>query len=100
MNHRCPIFAQLLTELDPKENRRCAVRHPMVSNMPARSPHDHFAVMVFSQLTYRERLCDIEACLSSRQPHALIYGYLWHAQAVNLAYANEHRPAVLLPKSP
>lgn len=32
----------------------------------ALSAYDHFAVMVFAQLTYRESLSDIEACLLSR----------------------------------
>ena len=39
----------------------------MARDTPALSAYDHFAAMVFSQLTYRESLRDIEACLGSRR---------------------------------
>lgn len=91
MNHRCTVLAQILTGLDPKEFHRCAARYPMARETPALSAYDHFAVMVFAQLTYR----DIEACLGSR-PRLLYHsGIRGTVKRCNLAYANEHRSAAL-----
>ena len=66
MNHGRTVLAQILDGLDPKEFRRCADRYSMVRETPSLSAYDHFAVMIFAQLTYRESLRDIEACLGSR----------------------------------
>jgi hypothetical protein len=95
MNHGCTVLAQILAGLDPKEFRRCAARHPMVRETPALSAYDHFAVMVFSQLTYRESLRDIEACLGSRSRLLYHSGIRGTVKRCNLAYANEHRSAAL-----
>ena len=95
VNHGCTVLTQILTRLDPKEFRRCAARHPMVRETPALSAYDHFAVMVFAQLTYRESLSDIEACLGSR-PRLLYHsGIRGTVKRCNLAYANEHRSTAL-----
>lgn len=95
MNHGRTVLAQILDGLDPKEFRRCAERHPMSKATPALSAYDHFAVMVFAQLTYRESLRDIEACLGSR-PRLLYHsGIRGTVRRCNLAYANEHRSAAL-----
>jgi hypothetical protein len=40
----------------------------MSRDTPALSAYDHFATMVFAQLTYRESLRDIEVCLNARRP--------------------------------
>lgn len=53
--------------------------------------HDHFAAMVFAQLTYREGLRDIEACLKSRSARAYHMGISGRVTRTNLAYANEQR---------
>ena len=53
--------------------------------------YDHFAVMVFAQLTYRTSLRDIEACLGARPARAYQMGIRGRATRTNLAYANEHR---------
>jgi hypothetical protein len=71
MNHGRTVLAQVLSGLHPEQFRRCADLHPMARKTPALSAYDHFAVMVFAQLTYRESLRDIEACLNSR--FALLY---------------------------
>ncbi len=95
MNHGCTVLAQILTGLDPKEFHRCASRHPMARETPSLSAYDHFAVMVFAQLTYRESLRDIQACLGSR-PRLLYHsGIRGTVKRCNLAYANEHRAAAL-----
>jgi len=56
INHTRTVCAQIIAGLDLKVFRRCAARHPMVRNTPALSPYDHFAVMVFAQLSYRDSL--------------------------------------------
>ena len=95
MNYGCTVLAQILTGLDSKEFRRCAARHPMVRETPTLSAYDHFAVMVFAQLTYRESLRDIEACLESR-PRLLDHsGVRGTVKRCNLAHANERRSAAL-----
>ena len=66
MNHGKTVLAQILDGLHPEQFRRCVQRHPMARQTKALSAYDHFAVMVFAQLTYRESLRDIEACLLSR----------------------------------
>ena len=95
MNHERTVLAQILSGFDPKEFRRCAERHPMARTTPALSAYDHFAVMVFAQLTYRESLRDIEACLNSRLSLLYHSGIRGTVKRCNLAYANEHRPAAL-----
>jgi hypothetical protein len=54
------VLAQILSGLGGEEFARCVRRYPMARDTPALSPYDHFATMVFAQLTYRERLRDIE----------------------------------------
>ena len=67
MHHGRTVLAQILDGLETKQFARCAQRYPMRRDTPALSAYDHFAVMVFAQLTYREGLRDIEACLGSRR---------------------------------
>jgi len=57
----------------------------------ALSAKDHFAAMVFAQLTYRESLRDIEACLGSRWRLLYRSGTRGEVKRCNFAYANEHR---------
>jgi len=54
-------------------------------------PYDHFAAMVFAQLTYRESLRGIVACLSARPALAYHMGIRGRVTRTNLAYANDHR---------
>lgn len=89
------VLAQILSGLGGEEFARCARRYPMSRDTPALSAYDHFATMVFAQLTYRESLRDIEACLRSRR-HVLYHaGIRGEVKRCNLAYANEHRDARL-----
>ena len=55
------------------------------------SPYDHFAAMVFAQLTYRESLRGIETCLGSRPALAYRMGIRGNVTRTNLAYGNDHR---------
>jgi hypothetical protein len=65
----------------------------MQRDTPMLSAYDHFATMVFAQLTYRESLRDIEACLGSRRRLLYHSGIRGTIKRCNLAYANEHRDA-------
>lgn len=47
--------------------------------------------MVFAQLTYRQSLRDIEACLNARIDRLYHAGIRGHVSRSNLAYANQHR---------
>lgn len=93
MNEGRTVLAQVLDGVAVQEVSRCATRFPMPRKTPALSVYEHFAVMVFAQLTYRESLRDIEVCLASRR------GVLYHSgirstmRRCNLAYANERRDA-------
>ena len=89
------ILAQILDGLDPTEFRRCASRFPTSRQTHALSAYDHFAAMIFAQLTYRESLRDIEACLNARPSLLYHSGIRGNITRTNLAYANEHRPAQL-----
>lgn len=89
MNHGKTVLAQILEGLHPEQFRRCAERHPMRRETPALSAYDHFAAMVFAQLTYRESLRDIEACLGSKRPLLHRSGIRGEVKRCNLAYANE-----------
>lgn len=95
MPQRRTVLTQILDGLEPKEFARCAQRHPMDRATPALSAYDHFVAMVFAQLTYRESLRDIEACLGSRRRLLYHSGIRGTVKRCNLAYANEHRDARL-----
>ena len=95
MNLGRTILAQILDILDPVEFRRCASQYPTSRQTHALSAYDHFAVMIFAQLTYRESLRDIEACLNARSNLLYHSGIRGNITRTNLAYANEHRPAQL-----
>ncbi|PTY01282.1 IS4 family transposase [Opitutus sp. ER46] len=85
------VLAQVLAGLGGKEFSRCAGQYPLSRDTPALSAYDHFATMVFAQLTYRESLRDIEACLTARRPLLYHSGIRGTVKRCNLAYANEHR---------
>ena len=85
------VFAQVLAGLDPKELARAAAKYPMPRASRSLTTYDHFAAMVFAQLTYREGLRGIEACLGLRSERAYHMGIRGRITRTNLAYANEHR---------
>jgi hypothetical protein len=77
--------------LNDMELARAAARHPMPRASRSLSAYDHFAAMVFAQLTARESLRGIEACLRGRPAAAYRMGIRGRVTRTNLAYANEHR---------
>jgi len=95
MNSGKTVLAQILDALHPEEFRRIARRHPTSRDTHALSAYDHFVAMIFAQLTYRESLRDIEACLGSKTSLLYHSGIRSRITRGNLSYANEHRPAAL-----
>jgi hypothetical protein len=91
MNPGPTVFAQILAGVDHQELARAAARFPMPRASRALSAYDHFTAMVFAQLTYREGLRDIEACLQARADQLYHIGIRGNITRTNLAYANEHR---------
>lgn len=85
------VFSQVLAGLDATEVARAAALHPMRRASRALSAYDHFAAMFFAQLTYRESLRGIEACLLGRRAATYRMGIRGRVTRTNLAYANEHR---------
>lgn len=90
MNQGKAIFSQITEILDPKQLSRCVKRYPMPRGSRSFSAMDQFLCMVFAQLTFRESLRDIEACLRGSQ-HLHAMGIRGRVTRTNLAYANEHR---------
>lgn len=91
MNPGPTVFTQVLAGVDPKEVARAAARFPMPRASRSLNVYDHFATMIFAQLTHRLSLRDIEACLQSRSARAYLMGIRGNVTRTNLAYANEHR---------
>jgi hypothetical protein len=91
MNPGPTVFTQVLAGVDPKEVARAALRFPMPRASRSLTVYDHFATMIFAQLTHRVSLRDVEACLQSRSARAYQMGIRGSVTRTNLAYANEHR---------
>lgn len=90
------ILSQILDGLHPEEFRRCTSQYPTPRQTHALSAYDHFAAMIFAQLTHRESLRDIGACLNARRSLLYHSGIRGNPTRTNLAYANEHRDAGIL----
>ena len=90
MNKGCLIFSQVSDIIDRKQFERCMNLYPMPRASRSMSARDQFLAMLFAQLTFRESLRDIEACLR-KSPHLYGMGVRGNITRTNLAYANLHR---------
>jgi len=91
MNSGKSIFAQLMDFLPAYEFRRCVKRYQGNYKLKSFSCWDQFLSMAFAQLTYRESLRDIEACLRA-QPNKLYHlGIRGQVSRNTLAHANSVR---------
>ena len=91
MNSGKLVFAQLTAHLPMTTFRRCVARYDGEHKVKKFSCLEQFLIMVFAQLTFRESLRDIEACLRA-QPDKLYHMGLRCAVARNtLANANAVR---------
>jgi hypothetical protein len=71
MNQGKLVFAQLMQHLPLTTFRRCVARYRGERKVQSFSCLDQFLCMAFAQLTFRESLRDIEACL--RAQHSKLY---------------------------
>jgi AcrR family transcriptional regulator len=86
-----PVFAQVMAPLHAQTFAQCAARHPLRRQPRGLSRYDHFLALNFCQLTYRESLRDVEACLNARPSLNYHLGFRGRVTRTNLAYANERR---------
>src|SRR4029079_8773117 len=91
MNTGKSIFAQLMDFLPSKAFRRCVKRYQGDYKLKSFSCWDQYLCMAFAQLTYRESLRDIEACLRAQQPKLYHLGIRGKVSRNTLAHANEER---------
>jgi transposase len=91
MNFGKTIFSQLMDFLPTYEFRKCVDRYRGNYKIKSFSCLDQFLCMAFAQLTYRESLRDIEACL--RATHEKLYhmGIRGKVSRNTLANANSVR---------
>lgn len=91
MNTGKTIFSQLMDFLPLYEFRQCVKRYDGDHKVQSFSCLDQFLCMAFAQLTYRESLRDIEACL--RAAHSKLYhmGIRGRVSRNTLANANRER---------
>ena len=85
------VFSQVMDHLPMKEFRRCVDRYQGHHKVQSFSCLDQFLSMAFAQLTYRESLRDIEACLRAQQMKRYHMGIRSDVSRSTLAYANETR---------
>src|SRR2546425_11120793 len=85
------IFAQVIAHVPQSTFRTCVARYHGDRNVARFSCWDQFLCMAFAQLTYRESLRDIEACLRAVQPKLYHAGIRARVARSTLAYANETR---------
>jgi hypothetical protein len=85
------IFSELISHLPHKEFQKCVARYDDESQSRTFSHWDQYLTMAFAQLTYRESLRDIEACLRSVTGKLYHLGIRSKVARTTLADANESR---------
>jgi len=91
MNHDRTVFSQLMDFVPQHEFRAAVKRYKGEHRVRKFSCWDQFLCMTFAQLTYRESLSDIEACLRSLGSKLYHSGICAKVARSTLADANEHR---------
>ena len=91
MNFGQTVFSQLIEHLPHKEFQKCVARYSGNGYLKSFSCWNQFLAMAFAQLTYRESLRDIEACLGSMQSKLYHMGFRGKVSRSTLADANELR---------
>lgn len=85
------IFAQAMDYLPQHTLRRCIQRYDDNKNIKFFTCQDQYRCMAFAQLTYRESLRDIEACLKAQSNKLYHMGIRSKVARSTLADANEKR---------
>ena len=91
MNTGKLVFAQVTGHLPLTTFRRCVARYGGSHKVKSFSCLDQYLCMAFAQLTYRESLRDIEACLRAQQSKLYYMGIKSRISRSTLADANESR---------
>src|SRR5450756_1973268 len=91
MNQGKLVFAQLMEHFPLTTFRRCVTRYQGEHKLKSFSCLDQFLCMAFAQLTYRESLRDIEACLRAQQTKLYHLGNRGQVSRNTLAHANSVR---------
>lgn len=91
MNQGTLVFAQLMHHLPLTTFRRCVRRYQGEHKVKSFSCLDQFLSMAFAQLTYRESLRDIEACLRAQRSKLYHMGLRSVVARNTLANANAVR---------
>ena len=91
MNGGKSIFAQLTDFLSWTQFQECVARYRGDYKLKSFSCWDQFLCMAFAQLTYRESLRDIEACLRANQSKLYHMGIRGRVSRNTLANANSVR---------
>jgi len=83
------VFAQLMDHLPAYEFQKCVARYDGNYKFRGFSCLDQFLCLAFAQLTFRESLRDIEACLRSVQSKLYHMGFRGKVSRSTLADTNE-----------
>jgi hypothetical protein len=89
MNVGRTVFSQLIEYLPGKEFQKCVARYDGDSRLRGFTCWDQLLAMSFAQLTYRESLRDIEACLRSMSGKLYHMGLRGKVARSTLGDANE-----------
>lgn len=85
------VFSQLMDLLPTYQFQLCVERYQGNRYVKDFSCWDQFLCLAFAQLTYRESLRDIEACLRAQHPKLYHMGFRGQVSRNTLAHANEYR---------
>jgi len=85
------VFTQVMNFMPMSNFRRCVDHYQGNFSIKSFSCLDQYRVMAFAQLTYRESLRDIEACLRSQSKKLYHMGIRGSVSRSTLAEANERR---------
>ncbi len=85
------VFAQAMDHLPMHTFRRCIQRYDGNRHVKRFSCQDQYRCMAFAQLTYRDSLRDIEACLKAQSNKLYHMGIRSKVSRSTLADANEKR---------
>jgi len=91
MNAGRTVFSQLMEFVSPYEFQLCVDRYHGDRYVKDFSCWDQFLCMAFAQLTFRDSLRDIEACLRAQQPKLYHMGFRGAISRATLAHANQER---------
>jgi len=85
------VFTQIMDFMPLKTFQRCVAKYQGNFSVKHFTCMDHFRIMAFAQLTYRESLRDIEACLRAQSKKLYHMGIRSKVSRSTLAEANEVR---------